>query len=165
MIEQTRPTPLGGLQADAMLPLRRAEAQPVDLARRLWRKQILPIGKVHHGTRVLNFTKDVLENIKRQSLRAFDQVPANLAMPDNMHNEDPERFAGEVKDFIVTDQGLDAILEMNDKGNAILEANPRIGTSPRFIPNFVRPSDGRPFGAIVRHVCLTQDPHIPNLGG
>lgn len=162
--------------ADVLLPWLDDEVEPVDgvdgvdavdgvdFARRRWKKHILPVGAVRHGNRIINFTKDVLHNIKENSLRAFDQVPANLATEDNRHNEDPTRFAGEVKDFAIDDKGLHAIIETNDLGTEVLQNNPRVGTSPRFISNYIQQATGKAFGAIVRHVCITQDPHIPGLG-
>lgn len=163
---------------EALLPVDFAaveimDPQPMDgsnSVKKLVRKHILPMGRIQHSGRVLNFSAEVLKNIARHSLAAFDQIPVTVATAKNEHNEDPFRFAGEVRNFTVVEdgpedkRGLYADMALNQKGAELLDLNPRLGTSPRFLPNYVRQQDARRFGAVVRHVCATLDPHISGLG-
>lgn len=73
---------------------------------RLWRKVVLPVGRVRHGGRILDFGRETLESIAANfRARAFDAVPLVVATPDNRHTEDPTRYAGKVREMSVTDRG------------------------------------------------------------
>jgi hypothetical protein len=128
-------------------------------------KQILPIGTVFHQGRALHFTPEkLMAAAKNFKQRVFDQVPANLATPDNCHNEDPRLNAGRVVDLVFrTGKGLYAVIETNRVGAEVFKNNPLIGASVRWYENFVRDHDKKQFGPVVRHVCLTQDPHITGM--
>lgn len=131
---------------------------------RKWKKQLLPRAVINHQGRTLDFSDPVLQRIKANfDRRPFDYVPVNAATEQNMHNEDPFRYVGEVKDLSLEPDGLYGIIEVNEKGDALLAQNPRIGSSPRYYANFRREWDGADFGPVIRHVCLTQDPHISGL--
>ncbi len=110
---------------------------------RLWRKVVLPIGRVKHGERVLDFGRPTLERIAANfRARAFDSVLLVLATPDNRHNEDPTRYAGRVREMAATDRGLEIGAELNDLGRRVLEASPWIGASVRYFAGFRRAHDG-----------------------
>jgi hypothetical protein len=86
-----------------------------------------------------------------------------LADPDNRHNEDPKNYAGVVTDMTVGDDGLYIEGELNDQGEQVVTNAPWIGTSVRYFKNFVWPHDNTEFGPVVRHVCLTGDPHVTGM--
>ncbi len=142
---------------------------PLDFGRavrvgpRRWKKQVLPLGEIRHGARVLDFSRGVLAAIVRNfKRRVFDYTPVNAATADNRHNEDPFRFIGAVKDLVLEDDGLYMVMEPNGRGEELLASNPLVGASVRFFSNF-RTSGGEEVGPIVRHVCITQDPHVTGM--
>ena len=139
---------------------------PVDFAAattrgRRWRKQVLPVGTVRYRGGVLDFSRPVLKRIVQNfKAGAFDRVPLVLADPENRHNESPHNYAGVVTDMTLTDRGLEVVAALNNLGVRVIKNVPWIGTSVRYFANYTRPHDGRSFGPVVRHVCLTGDPHV-----
>lgn len=143
------------------MPLEVGEAKPV--GGRLFRKQVLSVGTIPYKGRTLRFDRPYLEQIVRNfNAGAFDQVPLVLANGKNEHNEDPDRFRGEVKALELTDDGVDALVELTDDGAELVRKNPRLGVSARLVPEFQR-SDGRRFENVMRHVCATLDPKLNGM--
>ena len=128
------------------------------------KKRILPIGKVFHGGRTLDFSRDrlaqIVANFKK---KVFDYVPVNAATEDNRHNENPFLNLGKVSDLILGKEGLDAVIDLNQIGSQLYNINPLVGASVRFYDDFLRQHDKRYFGPVVRHVCVTQDPHVTGM--
>src|SRR5215212_9695422 len=138
--------------------------ETIDLAGKRWRKQVLPKGIVKYGGGVLDFSDKVLERIASNfKKRPFDRIPLVLADADNRHNEDPKNYTGLVTDMTVGEDGLYIEGELNPLGEQVVTNAPWIGTSVRYFKNFVRPSDNTAFGDVVRHVCLTGDPHVAGM--
>ena len=140
-------------------------AKAIELGNRLWRKRVLPVGDIDYKGRTLHFTRDYLTGLARSFReRAYDQVPFQLADAENKHTNDPERFAGEIIDFEVGDDGLYIKLSATDRGHKVLKENPNLGVSARIVEDYAR-ADGKFFSAAVQHVLGTLDPRIPQLGG
>lgn len=100
---------------------------------RLWRKVVLPVGRVKHGERVLAFDRPTLERIAANfRARAFDNVPLVLATPENRHNEDPTRYAGRVREMAVTDRGLEVVAALAERLAEVTDrARPPAATNPQ----------------------------------
>lgn len=139
-------------------------AAPQSAGPRRIRKRILPVGKVRHGDKILDFSTEKLKQIiKNYRDKVFDYVPANAATADNRHNEDPFLNMGNVSDLVLGKDGLDAVIDLNENGQRLYKQTPLIGASVRFYDGFSRAWDNKYFGPVLRHVCLTQDPHISGI--
>lgn len=132
-------------------PIRREdEAQQVGPKR--YRKQILPVGRVPYEGKELDFSKAFLEKAaKAFNQGAYDQVPFQLADPENRHNADPEKFRGELTALELADDGLYGVLDLSDEGAKLVEANPKLGVSARIVQD-------HPKGPAIQHVLGTLDP-------
>ena len=139
-------------------------SEAIELATGTWRKRLLPVGQVEYKGMMLNFDRDYLEKLaKAFNSGAYDQVPFQLADHANTHTNDPERYRGEVLGMAVKDDGLYVTITTTPEGNALLEANPKLGVSARIVEDYAR-SDGNYYPAAVQHVLGTLDPRIPQLG-
>lgn len=142
---------------------------PLDLAdatqvgRRTYRKQVLPLTTINYKGRTVTFDKAYLTDLANSFRNgAYDQVPTVFADDKNGHNMDPTRFSGEVKGFEVTNDGLDAIVELTDDGAKAVGNNPRLGVSARIVEGLAK-ADGRTFNRAIQHVLLTMDPRVTNM--
>jgi hypothetical protein len=134
----------------------------VDLANRRFRKQILPLGTIDYHGRKISFDRPYLENlVKSFTGKAFDQVPFQLADHENRHTNDPERTRGWVTGLSVTDKGLEADIELTERGAQVVKDNPNLGVSVRVFEQFER--EGQKFGRAMQHVLGTVDPHVQRM--
>lgn len=138
-------------------------AGAIDLSRTLYRKQVLKKGVVNYKGRRLVFDDAYLADLAA-SFRAgaYDQVPFVLATADNAHNMLPERCRGEIKAFVPTDDGLDALVELSEDAANIIAENPKLGVSCRIVEQLEQ-ADGRKFPRAVQHVLGTLDPRITGM--
>lgn len=147
-----------------LTPFLEDEASRVELANRVWRKKLLPVGDVEYKGRTLKFTRDYLgQVVKAFQDRAYDQVPFQLADAQNTHTNDPERTRGEITGMELGEDGLYVTAQLTPEGEKVLERNPKLGVSARIVEGYAR-SDGKHFSAAVQHVLGTLDPRIPGLG-
>jgi hypothetical protein len=147
--------------AEFQLPVESAEFARVGA--KLYRKQILKLGKIAYGGQTLEFTPDyVKELVNSFNLGAFDQVAFQMADTSNAHTQDPERFRGEVKGLIPTESGLDALIELTEDGARVVEANPKLGVSARIVQP-LKQADGRVFPRALHHVLGTLDPRLTGM--
>lgn len=142
------------------MPFSRGEASQV--GPRLFRKQVLRQGSIRYQGRTLNFDRAYLSKLVEHFRQgAFRQVPFVLADADNKHNEAPENFRGDVKALELTPDGLDAIIELTEKGAELVRENPRLGASARIVEVA---GDGPPkYVPALRHVCGTLNEHIDDM--
>lgn len=130
--------------------------------RRLWRKQLLPLGKVEHpkhGT--LNFDRDMLSQVASSfKAGAYDVVPFLLANERNEHHDDPEKVRGEVKGVELTEDGLYGLVETSDRGAQLLAENPKLPVSVRLVTPETGPHTGK---QVLAHVLGTLDPVAKGL--
>jgi hypothetical protein len=132
------------------------------VGRTRFRKQILPIRTIDYKGRKITFDRPFLQELVRNfKARAYDQVPFVLADGQNRHNESPENFRGSVRDLILTEDGLDAVLDLSKDGARLIESNPELGVSARIFENIVR--NGRTMSKVLRHVCATMDPRVTGM--
>lgn len=142
---------------------------PVDLAAGLvYRKQILPVTKVHYKGRVLDFNEDYLRNlVDAYNDAAYDSVPFTLATEDNRHTDDPERIRGEVTSVSLSNPGeapglYATIAFPNAEAAQSVMFNPKLGVSCRILEGVAK-SDGRQYPMALKHVCGTPDPHVTGM--
>lgn len=144
-----------------LTPYDLSEAEKV--GRRLYRKQVLKKGTINYKGQKIKFDDAFLTDLAASfKAGAYDQVPFVLADTENRHNEDPERFRGEITGFEVTKDGLDALVAVNKQGAKVLEDNPKLGVSARIVQGLQK-SDGRTFKRAIRHVLGTMDPRVTGL--
>jgi hypothetical protein len=135
--------------------------KPQKLGRGLYRKQILPLGKVLNVNGVkLPLNEQLLADIKRTYDEGFlDSTPLNLVDASNSHTDDPEAARGTIRALDLGADGLYATLDLPD---SLLEHNPNLGVSPRLLFDQTR-ADGRKAKVVLRHVAATTDPHIGGM--
>lgn len=138
-------------------------SQVIELGNK-WRKLLLPIGEVAYKGRTLKFTRDYLGRLVHAfNDGAYDQVPLQLAGPDNGHTNAVEAYAGKIIGADVDSQGLWVTVEPTDRGQQLLEENPMLGVSARIVEDYSR-ADGAYYPAAIQHVLATHDPRIPGMG-
>lgn len=131
------------------------------LGRKLWRKQVLPFRKIKARGKTFSFTpKKADAVIASHESGAFDQVPFVLG-----HTSNPEMGRGELKGFIKTKSGLDALIETDARGTEMVESNPKLGTSVRILEDYTREADGKKFGPTIQHVAATFMPRMTGMSG
>lgn len=138
-------------------------AEAVQIGKRTFRKQILPLTTINYKGQQIAFDKPFLADLASSfNAGAYDQVPLVFAGDKNEHNENPRNFSGELKGVELTDDGLDGIIELTDEGVKAVSSNPRLGVSARIIEGLSK-SDGRTFPRAIRHVLMTMDPKATGM--
>lgn len=135
----------------------------VELGRKTFRKQILPVGSINYKGRRINFTREYLAEVeKAYKAKAFDMVPAQMADAQNTHTDDPFRLRGEIKGVEVTDDGLYGYVELDDDAAKLVTEHPNVGVSARIVEDYTR-ADGKHFPKAMGQVLLTLDPRLPGM--
>jgi NADH dehydrogenase/NADH:ubiquinone oxidoreductase subunit G len=143
------------------LPFR--HGAPTKVGKRIYRKQVLPVGSIDYKGRKIDFTREYLADLAKSfNDGAYDQVAFMLAPDDNSHTLDPERFRGEVKGLELSEDGLDMLVEMTEEGSAVVDQNPRLGVSARIVEDLAR-ADGKQFTRAIQHVLGTLDPRVTGM--
>lgn len=138
------------------LPFSREDAAQV--GKNLYRKQILPLGKIEHANGTLEVTPEYVADLANNfNGGAFDQVAFLLANSDNSHHMDPEKFRGEVKGLEAGADGLYGLIELTDEGAKVVSDNPALGVSARIIQ---AAKDGKD---AIQHVLGTLDPRAKGM--
>lgn len=144
-----------------------SEKPPTGSGKKLFRKQILPIGEFNYRGQKLDLSKERLEDMRQAwHEQAYDQIPFQLADEGNSHThtKDPRYTEGEMVDVEVDDQdGLVGTLALSDEGAKIVEKNPKLGVSAKINFNHVRDSDQAYFPAAIEHVLGTINPHLKGM--
>lgn len=142
---------------------------PIDLSdatqigKHTFRKQILKRGTIKYKGKSIPFDDALLSRLAKNFKRgAFDQVPFQFANDKNEHNEDPERFRGELTGVELTQDGLDGIFTLTSKAIKVIKDNPRLGVSARIVSG-IEHADGRKFGPSIRHVLATMNPRVTGM--
>jgi hypothetical protein len=111
-------------------PIRQGQAEKV--GKRLYRKQLLPVGSVEHEGKKLKFSKEYLTKLASNfNAGKMDQVPFILVNERNEHTQDPEKVRGDVTALEVHDDGLYALAELTERGEQLVKDNPKLGVSAR----------------------------------
>lgn len=144
-----------------LTPFDLSEAKP--LGKRLFRKQILKKGVIRYKGQKIDFDDAMMAELAQNFDKgAYDQVPLVFANEANQHNEDPERFHGELLSVELTPDGIDGIFSLTPKGAKVVKDNPRLGVSARIMGG-VEHADGRTFGRSIRHVLATMNPRLTGM--
>jgi hypothetical protein len=139
----------------------KGRARPVGAS--LWRKQVLPVGEITYGGRRIAFTRDYLAKlVKAFGEKAYDVVPFQFADADNKHSNAPEQRRGTIRGLELTDDGLDALVEVSPEAQEYLSKYPDLGVSASIREGYER-ADGKFFPAAMRHVLGTLDPRLTGL--
>jgi hypothetical protein len=132
--------------------------------KRLWRKQLLPVGKINYKGETVDFSQEYLAELVRSfNSGAYDQVPFQLADGENKHTQLPERFHGEVRAIELTPEGLDIVVAATKAGHEVLSTNPRLGISARIVESLTHARDGKSFSSAIQHVLGTLDPVVTGM--
>jgi len=138
----------------------------IELGRKMYRKQILPIGELPYKGRKLQFTPDYINNLVAAFKDgAFDAVPFQLAPDDNSHSNAVDRAAGEIVGLEAGEDGLYATVSATERGAAILDEHPNLAVSVRVVEGYER-NDGktsREYPAALQHVLATWAPRIAGM--
>lgn len=137
-----------------LLPFDFSDAQAIGAT--MFKKQIAPLdATVESGGRKYKFSSDVLQGIlKTFYQRPIESVPITLVDDKNMHTDDPERNRGTVEDLSIEKDGLYMIGKLDERGQAMVKANPRLGASMRYVPRFPS-TDGQVYDHGLLHVAVT----------
>lgn len=130
----------------------------------LWRKQVLPEGKINYKGREVEFTPAKLQAmVSSFRAHAFDSVPLVMADSDNKHTMDPRNATGRVVDVEYRPgHGLDLLVAPDEEARNFLAKNKDVGVSARIVEHYDR-ADGQYFEAAMQHALITFDPRIPGL--
>lgn len=136
---------------------------------RVFRKQVLKYGTINYPDPVsgktfrLTFDKAYADKVMTAfNAKAYDQVPFILANEKNQHHMNPEAFRGQVVGLEQTGDGLDILMRATEEGAKLLDENPELGVSARFVQEMAR-ADGTTFPVAMQHVLGTFDPRLTGL--
>lgn len=158
-----------------MLEFLERKASPyVKQASQTFRKEIIRFGHYRHPNPEFWTKKDynwqfgqkeasqVIENFKAGAVESVKFL--------GYHDEDEAPILGEIKDLILTDHGIDAIIDIGDEATAKRVAAGRslapgvsVGLDERFPKSDADSSDVFWPGAVLRHVAATPLPWISGL--
>src|SRR5690606_17061775 len=146
---------------DVRTPVSTGNAKQV--GKRLWRKQVLPVGEFKVGARELKVTPDYVRQVADAFTEgAYDTVPTMLADKNNDHTMAVLDEGGQVLALEAEDDGLYATVQLSEPAAERVERNPKLGVSVRIRENYER-ADGRFYPAAMQHLLLTWDPKIPGM--
>lgn len=153
------------MSIELLTPVSTAKGEITDLARKTYRKQILPYTKINYGGKEKVFDRAFMEKVKKAFTEgAFPYIPVKLAGDGNAHTDDVLRTGGKLADLELSNEdGLVAVLELNDDGmKAVQDSDCEVGVSVRIFENLVH-SDGSRFDAALAHVLVTDDPNVRGM--
>lgn len=133
---------------------------------RLWRKQVLRFGKWKHPeNKDIEF--EITPAVLSQVINNFNAGVPVEAPVVLTHTDDPRMKRGRVKSFVVTDNGLDAIMTVDDAElNENLDNEEKApGVSCWLDLNYIHKETGEKLGAVVKHVALVNHPYIEGMEG
>lgn len=146
---------------DVRTPVATGDAEQV--GKRLWRKQVLPVGSFQVAGRKLEFTPDYCRQVADAfTAGAYDTVPTMLADKSNDHTMALLDEGGEVLALQAEPDGLYATVQLSEPAAERITRNKRCGVSVRIRENYDR-ADGQFYPAAMQHLLLTWDPRIPGM--
>lgn len=133
---------------------------------RMWRKQVLQLGMWRHPEDKdvqFEITPEVIEQV----VANFNAGVPGIAPVTATHTDDPRAKLGEVKSFVVTPTGLDAIFTVDDDklNENIASSEKAPGVSCWLNLNYQHKQSGDKIGAVVKHVALVNHPYIEGMEG
>ena len=134
---------------------------------KLWRKQILRFGSWKHpDNSEIEF--EITPSVVKQIIANFVSGVPTEAPVVLTHSDNPKDKTGNIKSFIETPEGLDAVFSCDDE-----VINDRIEKKADSIPgvscwldlNYKDKETGDELGAVVKHVALVNHPYIEGMSG
>lgn len=152
---------------ELLTPVNTRKGEITDLARKRYRKNILPLTKIRWKGKEKTFDLSYMKRVKDAFDKgAFPYVPVKLAPADNSHTNDVLRTGGRVVGLSVSEQeGLVADLELNDDGiKAVQSSNGHVPVSAKILEQLVRDDgDMAEFDAALAHVLVVDDPYVRGM--
>jgi len=133
---------------------------------KLWRKPILAFGRWKHPENQnveFEITPDVVLRIIK-NFKSGVPVEAPVLLT---HTDNPKAKVGVVKDLVMTSEGLDAVLSVEDEeiNKKIEGAETTPGVSCWLDLDYEDKKTGEKRGAVVKHVAFVNHPYLEGLGG
>lgn len=152
---------------ELLTPVNTRKGEITDLARKRYRKNILPLTKIRWKGKEKQFGLSYMQRVKDAfDNGAFPYVPVKLAPGDNSHTNDVLRTGGRVVGLSVSEQeGLVAELELNDDGlKAVQDSDGHVPVSAKIIEQLEREDgDFAKFDAALAHVLVVDDPYVRGM--
>jgi hypothetical protein len=152
---------------ELLTPVNTRKGEITDLARKRYRKNILPLTKIRWKGKEKTFDLSYMQRVKDAFDKgAFPYVPVKLAPADNSHTNDVLRTGGRVVGLSVSEEeGLVADLELNDDGiKAVQSSDGHVPVSAKILEQLVRDDgDFAEFDAALAHVLVVDDPYVRGM--
>lgn len=152
---------------ELLTPVSTAKGQFVDLARKRYQKQVLPLTQITYGGKKKAFDLAYCQKVKQAfDGGAFPYIPVKLAGKDNAHTNDVLRTGGRLVSLSVSESdGLVAELELNDDGiKAVESSDGYVPVSSKIFEQLDREDgDHAHFDAALAHILITDDPYVRGM--
>jgi hypothetical protein len=152
---------------ELLTPVNTRKGEITDLARKRYRKNILPLTKIRWKGKEKTFDLSYMKRVKDAFDKgAFPYVPVKLAPGDNSHTNDVLRTGGRVVGLSVSEEeGLVADLELNDDGiKAVQSSDGHVPVSAKILEQLERDDgDFAKFDAALAHVLVVDDPYVRGM--
>jgi hypothetical protein len=124
----------------------------------LAKAKILPFGKIYvYGQKEpIEFTKELAEEIVKNFNKGYPHYKPFV----NIDHESSEKY-GDVKELYIEEDGLWAVLELNEEGQKMLEEHKYEYVSPEIDFAYVDRETGEEVGVVLLGVALTNRPALP----
>lgn len=135
-----------------------SQSPALELGHKLWRKQIIREGKIAYRGGEFDASPDYLDSVVASFRdRALGSVPFVFVDDKGAHSEAPERRRGKVIGLERTPDGIDALLQLSDDAEKLVEDDPEFGVSV-LIKHDRTTGEGKYHPAVLCHVAGTYDP-------
>jgi len=120
--------------------------------------KILPFGKIYvYGQKEpIEFTKELAEEIVKNFKKGYPHYKPFV----NIDHESSEKY-GDVKELYIEEDGLWAVLELNEEGQKMLEDHKYEYVSPEIDFAYVDRETGEEVGVVLLGIALTNRPALP----
>lgn len=124
----------------------------------LAKAKILPFSKIYvYGQKEpIEFTKELAEEIVKNFNKGYPHYKPFV----NIDHESSEKY-GDVKELYIEEDGLWAVLELNEEGQKMLEEHKYEYVSPEIDFAYVDRETGEEVGVVLLGVALTNRPALP----
>ncbi|GAG75233.1 unnamed protein product, partial [marine sediment metagenome] len=150
------------LKKDPLYIFPRKDSQIELVGKNRFKKQILRFGKWYHEDApggVLDITKKYAQKLVDNFKKG---VIENVFVPFK-HSDDPRDNTGNVLTLSLTKDGIDAVLEVDNKANKLIKEKKVKGVSASIDPEYMDYETGEEFGPVIRHVALVMEPYVKKL--
>lgn len=152
---------------ELLTPVSTAKGEIVDLARKRYKKQILPLTEITYAGKKKRFDLSYMQKVEAAfKAGAFPYIPVKLAGKDSSHTEDVLRTGGRLVDLeLSAKDGLTGIFELNDDGiKAVQDSDGEVPVSVKIFEQLKRDDGaGESFDAALAHVLMTDDPYVRGM--